>query len=356
LFVADRWLDVGDEKRSQILFFRSPAMITRISALPLLCFPLERMRLGACVQEGGVTMGSVKWRGRREGTRWACGLVLALTVGGAAAQADSLRAVQSTRASGDTYDRMTGDIIIRHRRIEADGRTARVLVPTSVLHLERQRHHGRWRTALTLRGQESPMAQTLSGPQMLTNPFVVTRFEHDGDGAPPRMYTGSGALIAPPDAAARRALNLPGQLRNQEWQQADDLARSGEPPDVLSDQGPAAGLLIAAEGRALRQLAIERAFGRPVERVSGLDRFVSETSGTLRELFADPATALPVEASIVRAGRLVSRTSFAYQPLSSNEILRRLLRSERVISAHDNTRIVMEIECSNLTFSRAASR
>ena len=88
----------------------------------------------------------------------------------------------------------------------------------------------------------------------------------------------------------------------------------------------------------------------------GLDRFVVQDDGLVRELLADPQTALPVEINVARSGRLLSHSTLAFHPLPNGDMFRRLLRSERVASETDDSRIVMEIELGNVSFGKAGSQ
>jgi hypothetical protein len=255
----------------------------------------------------------------------------------------------------DSYEGITGDLTIRSGRVDAEGRAARGLVPTSVIRLERRKHYGRWRTELTIRAQEPIAVQSLAGPQTLENPFIVTRFEFDEDGTPPRMYNRSGALIALPGAAERKALGLPPELQNPEWRASDVLTRAGQ-MGAVADRGPAAGLLARAADRTARITAIERVFGRRVDQVRGLDRFVQQSGNLIREILVDPQGGVPVEINVARAGRLLSHSALTFQALPNGNLLRRLLRSEMVLSERDNTRMITEIELGNVSFDAGAGR
>ena len=295
--------------------------------------------------------------GRVRGRRGKWGLCLALVmIAGGVARAGAVRPGQASErpAAADLYERMTGEVTIRHGRIDARGVSVRSLVPTSVLQLERQRHTGRWRTTLTVRAEAPVVVQSLTGRATLDNPFAVTRFEYDEDG-PPRMYNRAGALIAPPGPAARRALGLPEALRDPDWRDSV-LTRVRPSTGPLAGHGPGDGLVMRVGDRAARRASLERAFGLRTNQVRGLDRFVQQDGQLVKELLADPHTALPVEINSARSGRLLSHSTFVFEPLGNGEVVRRLLRSERASSETDDGRIVMEIELSNVSFTKGNER
>ena len=107
-----------------------------------------------------------------------------------------------------------------------------------------------------------------------------------------------------------------------------------------------AKLLVEANRRNERRAELERHFGPPVERVRGLDRYVTNRGGDVDEVLLDPTTALPYELNTVRGGVLVSRVLMSYEARGS-AFIRRSLRSERAL-ADTARRVVTTIDVTNV--------
>src|SRR5688572_28732595 len=103
--------------------------------------------------------------------------------GGLAAESSSARLSED---GGQSADRFTGDLAIRHQRLGADGAPAGPSAPAIVLRVERRREHGVWKTIVSVRESGTIRVQSLAGPQVLDNPFALARLEYDEDGTPPR--------------------------------------------------------------------------------------------------------------------------------------------------------------------------
>lgn len=293
------------------------------------------------------------WNGRGGGARRVVCAAL-LIAGGVAAHAAAPR-VRQAKADEATYERMTGELRIRHARINADGHTTSALVPASLLHLERKRANGRWRTTLAIEAQEPLSVQTWHGSQTLDNPFAVVRFEYDDDGGPPRMYNRAGALIGPPGKASNKGFEWP-RARDARSRIDAVLSGVGNPPPAMPDRGPGAGLVIRAADRDARRASLATRFRRAASRQSGLDRFIDQAGELSTEVLTDADTALPVEINVAQRGRLVAHSSFAYQALAGGELIRHQMRTERAVSETDDTRLVIQIDVSNVVLTGTGRR
>jgi hypothetical protein len=287
---------------------------------------------------------------------------LALVMCGAMAVAaiDATGVQRGGKASGapvssTSYQRLSGDLTVRQSRVGPDGRPAGMSAPAVVLHLDRERHGQRWRTTLVVRSTQPASINTLTGPQELQNPFVVSRFEYDDDGTAPRMYNRAGALIQLPGRAAREGLGVPAALLDPHWTSDAIRSRPGMAPGTTVDNGPAAGLFLDRDDHVRRRAMLERHFGRSAGTHRGLERFINRVGDDVQEVLADPVTAVPVEVNTVKRGQLVSRATFDYQTIVNGAILRRRARSERVLN-DPSERFVSDIELSNLTLGEAAGR
>ena len=67
------------------------------------------------------------------------------------------------------------------------------------------------------------------------------------------------------------------------------------------------------------------------------------------ELLVLPDSALPVEVNRAEGGRLRSRVQLTYDSHPAVGFVRRSLRSEQVLTEADGTRLVTEVETTNLT-------
>jgi hypothetical protein len=114
--------------------------------------------------------------------------------------------------------------------------------------------------------------------------------------------------------------------------------------------------VVAADGRELRRADALRRFGPPVGVVRGLDRFIVNVPGAIQEWLLDRGTALPVEVSLARQGRLVSRTTFDYQPVAGDQFIRRLLRTEHALGGQAGERLVSDIELSDVQLGEGGGR
>src|SRR5687767_8120044 len=125
-------------------------------------------------------------------------LIVAASVASAAADGTPQRAsgagpaASAPGGSASAADRLSGNLIVRHQRVDAAGSPTGPATPAIVLRLERRRDNGRWRTSLSLKSSEPVWVESLTGRLSLENPFVVARFEYDEDGTPPRLFNRSG--------------------------------------------------------------------------------------------------------------------------------------------------------------------
>jgi hypothetical protein len=280
-----------------------------------------------------------------------CSVLLggALVTTGQAAQRDGT-------ASAARPEAFSGQLTVRHQRVNADGQPSGVSAPAIVLRFERRKERGHWKTALTLQSIDPIWVESLSGRTSLRNPFGISRLEYDDDGSAPRMFGRTGALISGPTDEDRRLLGVPDALRDPSVALATRLAAIVSGPRAFNGRGPADGLLVYDTDRTGRRLDLERRLGRPVGTVRGLERFVTQAADRAQELLLDPATALPVELNVAREGRLFSRTTFDYQPASAGAWLRRRLRTEFALGGAQAGRMVSEVELSDVAIGQETGR
>jgi hypothetical protein len=220
-----------------------------------------------------------------------------------------------------------------------------------VLRLDRRLIGGQWRTTFTLKALEPIEVHTPSGPRSMENPFAIARIEYEGDGLAPKMYDRRNRLVSGPTPDDIRALGVPKGAPNRPPDLPDLVAHSPRLPHVAIDDGPAAGLVARAADAGARRSDLVRRLGVPVGRLRGLDRFVTQTGQLLEEVLVQPEAGLPVEINLVRGGALVSHARFDYETFGGGAFLRRRFRHEEALPDGGGTRLVTEVELTNISVS-----
>ena len=80
----------------------------------------------------------------------------------------------------------------------------------------------------------------------------------------------------------------------------------------------------------------------------GLDRYVTTTGDRTDETLVDRQLQLPVEANVVRGGRLVSHRTISYEDAAGDLVVRRRVRTERLVSPTTGERAIVELEFTNV--------
>jgi hypothetical protein len=262
------------------------------------------------------------------------------------AQGGPRAARPSPAAQGKT---MRADLRIRHGRITSSGSDAGDAAPTVNLHVERRREAGRWRTAVTLTGIDQPEVRSARGAARLDNPFLATRLEYDEGDPAPRLYDRTGRIVELPSELDRRRLGLPASLRRTTWD-ADALA-SKVGSGFVPGAAPAdpTGLVVDASRRDDRRQQLSRRYGGPEGRVRGFDRYLSSAGDETEEVLVAPDAVLPVEVNTTRQGQLISHVQFEYESDPTLGFVRRRSRAEQLAGDAAGTRLVTEIELTNLS-------
>jgi hypothetical protein len=87
-------------------------------------------------------------------------------------------------------------------------------------------------------------------------------------------------------------------------------------------------------------------------RVRGLDRFVATEADQSREVLVDPSSALPIEMNLMRGGTLVSHRTMRYEAGPGGTLVRRAMRSERLVSPVSGERAVVDTEFTSVRLER----
>jgi hypothetical protein len=236
--------------------------------------------------------------------------------------------------SAEVGDFFTADVSIGQTHVAADGQRLPGASPSAKYRLEHRAGSGAV-TRLTLVELERETAEGATGRVALDNPFLAVRMELDGTGGM-RLYNRRGDRVHEPTAADRGLFGV------------TNPGSGSTPPDTrqMSSRARPSSLLVASGRAGERRAELERLFGAPVERVRGLDRYVTTRRGDVDEALVDPVTALPAELNTVRAGALVSRVQMAYEAKSNGTLVRRWFRAERALA--DARRVVTTIDVTNV--------
>jgi hypothetical protein len=250
--------------------------------------------------------------------------------------------VSQTARAADVGESFTADVAIEQTHMSSDGRPLPGASPSARYRLE-HRAGSSGATVLTLLSLERDTAEGLADRIPLDNPFLAVRMELDAKGGL-RMFNGRGDRLREPTVADRHLFDLkPGAASGAA--DSREVAARGRHPQFV----------IPANGGADRRAALEEIFGKPVERVRGLDRYLSRRHDDVDEVLVDPGTVLPAELNTVRRGALVSRVQMAYEARANGTLLRRSLRAERTLT-DDPRRIVTTIDISNVMIAGGGDR
>ena len=267
----------------------------------------------------------------------------------ASAQPAPAASKAASLAPTDAWNTLSADITLRRSRVDAAGQPVGDSVTAQQYHWERSSATGHWKTTMTL-APASPVAQrTLSGTAPVDDRLLVARIEDDEDGSGPRIFTKHGDVL--------RAPSSPDQLLPP--RPDGDPARLPPPPasKAANGQRPHAtqsvsqwieSHFIKRNGHDARRQAFQRRHGPPSGQVRGLDRYVTTHGDRTDETLVDRQLQVPVEANVVRQGQLVSHRTMSYAPAGGDYVVRRSIRTERLVSAKTGERAVVEIEFANV--------
>lgn len=289
-------------------------------------------------------------RGREE--RWATArilvvpVVMAIAGGALLAQSSSpgtVRRATSVQPAGI----VSANVTLWHRRVRKDGAPAGVDAAPVTMRFNRRLENGRWRSTLVFHEAPRPTARIAATRVPLENPFVVARVDFDEDNGEAVAFDGRGRRVALPTEVDRRRLGL----------RPDTRVAGNGPPGTRPAKDISAplraletsGLVAAVGNRDRRRADLERAFGPPIGRVRGLDRFMSVEGDETREVLVDAQAALPVEVNRMTSAALRGRMELRYSVHPSIGHVRDFMRSEQVVDGTDGDRVITDIQVSNVT-------
>lgn len=255
-----------------------------------------------------------------------------------------------TAVSPEQVTAVTADIVVRHSRVDATGR-ARGRQPVEVAYrLERTRTARGWTSVMKLTRRPKAMVRGSDGDLAIDRVPAVTRIEDPGDGTPVRVFNARGVEVRLPSRSDVRALakGAPGALRGLGLPgAAADGTEQSEPPAAAADDPVRALLAVAGDKR---RADVARRLGPPSGRVRGLDRHTVSEGDEITETLVDPASGLPVETSVVKDGRRVEHITQVYARAAGGAMLRRSLRTERLLPDGAGDRLITDVEFAGVRF------
>jgi hypothetical protein len=257
--------------------------------------------------------------------------------------------IVGAQTTTERWERMVADVVVR-RAVAASADDVEVAGPEVRYVWTRARGSSGWKTKLVLKSATRPPLQTLDGPVAAANPSPVAWIEDDEDGTPLRLYNKRGERIRPPDAADRRVLGDPigGPFKFPSIPTAGPgtgIASGGFADDVEI-------IVFSAGRKEQRRDALRRRFGDVTGRVKGHDRYLKHADNSTIEVLADPEWAVPTEINLVRNGSLVSHITCTYEPGAEGSLTTRSVRGEQRMAKGPFTRIISEVEFTNVRLER----
>jgi hypothetical protein len=262
------------------------------------------------------------------------------------------RAVEARRVGPEkSKGAVRADVTIRRGRVSADGQPIGASTPAVTYRCETVETAQGHKTVMTLLHAEAPVVQHGGGASPLEQAFSISRIEDAGDGRPPRIFNNRGVEVRAPDPSLLQQPTLRRPLPPSPSGDADAA------PDPRGFRGGFAGAMVHRRADlGARQRALQQAFGRPLGRTGGLDRFVMSTGAETREALVDPEAAIPVEVNVARDGQLVEHTRHTYQRSADGTLVRRATHSEQLVPGGRGERLVVDVEFSDVRLDTGGAR
>lgn len=250
--------------------------------------------------------------------------------------------------------RIVADVSIRRHRAAADGDDG-LVVPEVVYRVERTLGDGGWAVVMRRLREERPVVRTEEGERRLETPPAIARLEAAADG-PVKVFNALGVEVRLPSKAALATVadGESGALRRLALSNLD--ARAGPEARQAVDHDVLGGLLISAEQVAAGRRTLERRFGPAVERGEGFVRHTRLEGNQSLEVLVDALTGVPVEIIVMQEGRRVERTRHTYLPAAGGGLVRRAVRSERLVPGSPDRQLVTEVEFANVRVAVGGAR
>ena len=252
-------------------------------------------------------------------------------------------------APPDAWNTFSADMTLRRSRVDAAGQPVGDSVTAQQYHWERSSATGHWKTTMTLAPASPLSLRTLSGTAPVDDRLLVARIEDDEDGSGPRIFNKRGELLRAPSALDHVLPATPDADPARLPHPPASKTAKGQPPHATQPVSQwIDNHFIKRNSHDARRLAFQRRHGPPVGQVRGLDRYVTTHGDRMEETLVDRQLQVPVEANVVRQGQLVSHRTMSYAPAGGDFVVRRSIRTERLVSSKTGERAVVEIEFTNV--------
>jgi len=257
----------------------------------------------------------------------------------------------AARAARGAWDTFSTTMTIRRRMVAADGSAVGPAPVTERYRWARTKTSTGWKSITTVTPAAGPTVRTSTGTTTIERPVTVARMEDAEDGSAPRLWDSRGNEVALPPATIRDRTEGESPLA---------ALRAAVPgvsrPTHAVGRGWIDGFVMTAKGRSDRRQFFERHYGRPKGVAAGLQRYVRREGEVEHEALVDHREGVIVAANVAERGALVEHSTFTYQRSASGTIVKRGLRLERLASPEDGTRLVTEIEYSDIRLSEGGAR
>ncbi len=271
------------------------------------------------------------------------------------------------RAASGAWDTFTAQVTVRRQLVRADGQAAGLAATVEDFIWRRAKTGAGWKTTMTVVEGQRPGVRVRTGLVTVPTTPTVARVEDQEDGSPLRFFNRDGVEIAMPPASLRDRFRRP-DAPGLDPALVEQVMSGPPGPRPARGQAWIGALVMSAATRTDRLRAFDRRFGRRAGTVRGLSQYVHEEGSGRREVLVDDQNGVPVEASLVQGGALVSRSAFAYEQAPSGAIVRRGVRLERALSMRAATaampgmfrdaaqRVVIEVSYSNIRLDQKGGR
>ena len=266
----------------------------------------------------------------------------------ASAQPAPAESKAASLAPTDPWNTLSADITLRRSRVDAAGQPVGDGVTAQRYHWERSSATGHWKTTMTLAPASPLSLRTLSGTAPVDDRLMVARIEDNEDGSGPRIFNKRGDMLRAPGTLDQLLPARPDGDPARFPPPPASNAAHGRPQATQSVSQWIDNHFLKRNGHGARRLAFQRRHGPPVGQVRGLDRYVSTHGDRTVETLVDRQLQVPIEANVVRQGQLVSHRTMSYAPAGGDFVVRRSLRTERLVSSKTGERAIVEIEFANV--------
>lgn len=249
------------------------------------------------------------------------------------------------RAAADSWDTFTARVVVRRQLIGAGGQPVGPRMAADAREefiWQRMKTSTGWKTTMTLVDGVPRTVRSLRGDVPLPVAPTVSRIEDDEDGTGPRLFDRAGVRLSGPSDALRARVGMsatgaveavPGVGPGL----AASAAQAGTDVPLAEGRGWVRALIMSPADQPVRLRSMAQKFGKRVGLVRGLGRYVRdrvdpERGVVVHEVLVDEQGGVPIEVNVMEGGALVSHSLFAYERAVTGAMVRRGVRTERLLS------------------------